>query len=58
VKEYESEYHIHWDKRDPNQDPIGHIVADPFYWWVAIVTALATILALLSSVFGEDRRGM
>ena len=32
IKVYDNFYKIHWDKKDPNQDPIGHILEDAPHW--------------------------
>ena len=30
------DYHIHWESRDPNDDPIGHLIHDASHWLVII----------------------
>ena len=30
------DYHIHWESRDPNVDPIGHLIHDASHWIVII----------------------
>jgi len=42
VKEYDDYYKIHWDQKDPNIDPLGHLIYDSPGWIVAgAVGALA-----------------
>jgi len=42
VKEYDDYYKIHWDQKDPNVDPLGHLIYDSPGWIVAgAVGALA-----------------
>lgn len=32
VKQFENCWTIHWDKKDPNQDPLGHLYHDAPHW--------------------------
>ena len=34
VKEYDDHYRVHWDKRDPMTDPLGHLYEDSPKWLV------------------------
>jgi len=32
IREYEDHFLLHWDKIDPIQNPIGHIITDAPHW--------------------------
>jgi len=34
VKEYDDHYKVHWDSKDPNKDPLGHLIFDAPHWLV------------------------
>ncbi|MEW6044034.1 MAG: hypothetical protein AB1608_07195 [Thermoproteota archaeon] len=34
-------YRIHWDKKDPNRDPFGHLMYDAPLYFVAIIFGVA-----------------
>ncbi len=40
IKEYEDYYKVHWDKKDPSVDPLGHLVYDSPKWLVVGAVAL------------------
>lgn len=44
VKEYDDYYKIHWDKKDPNVNPIGHLVYDSPKWLVVGAVAFDWIV--------------
>lgn len=45
LKKYSDHYRMHWDRKDPTIDPIGHLVEDAPHW---LATAgVASIGALL-----------
>jgi len=41
LREYDTHYTLHWDKRDPRTDPLGHLIED----------ARGTLLFILSCLF-------
>ncbi|HJU14237.1 MAG TPA: hypothetical protein VJ792_07265 [Candidatus Nitrosotalea sp.] len=41
VKEYDRHYKIHWDKKDPQRDPVGHLYHDAPHWLAAILVGAA-----------------
>lgn len=43
VKIYDDHYKIHWDKRDPNKDPLGHLYHDAPHWLVVLILGLASV---------------
>lgn len=36
LKEYADHYEMHWDKKDPNKDPLGHLLYDAPHWLIAL----------------------
>ena len=32
VREFDDHFKVHWDKKDPDSDPLGHLVEDAPYW--------------------------
>jgi len=34
VREYDASYRIHWDARDPDTDPLGHLLVDAPHWLI------------------------
>lgn len=45
LKVYSDHYKMHWDKRDPSVDPLGHLSIDAPHWLAAI--GIGAIVALL-----------
>ena len=42
VKEYGDHYMVHWDRRDPRADPLGHLYKDSPKWLVfGVVVGIA-----------------
>ncbi len=41
VKRYKNGYTIHWDRKDPSQDPLGHLVQDAPHWLATIIGGAA-----------------
>ena len=47
VRVFGSFYAVHWDKRDPHIDPIGHLVEDaPFWGIIAAICVVAIAYSL------------
>lgn len=42
-------YRIHWDAKDPNRNPIGHLIHDAPHWLVAAAVAILGGYALYRS---------
>jgi hypothetical protein len=50
IKEYDNHFKIHWDKRHPGSDPIGHITQDaPLWGAIGVVTTGAVAMSLMSN---------
>jgi len=43
VKEYDDFYKIHWDQKDPNVDPLGHLIHDSPQW--IVIGAVGALVA-------------
>jgi hypothetical protein len=49
VRLFGSFYKVHWDKKDPHVDPVGHLIEDaPFWGIVAAICVIGLIVGLLS----------
>ena len=43
VKIYDDHYKVHWDKRDPKEDPLGHLYHDAPHWLVVLIMGLTVV---------------
>lgn len=56
LKEYDNYYKIHWDKRDPKRDPIGHLYHDAPHWLAAII--LGSAIGIGYGLYSHHKRKM
>lgn len=49
VKVYESYYKIHWDQKDPNTNPLGHLVYDAPHWLLIALIVTIGVYTLTKS---------
>lgn len=40
VREFRNYFTIHWDKKDPTVDPIGHLIEDATHWLLFLGIAI------------------
>jgi len=52
VKEYDNYYLVHWDVRDPDIDPLGHLWHDARHW---LVIGIFALVALASFIHENDK---
>lgn len=51
VKEYDHYYLIHWDKKDPKIDPLGHLLEDAPHWLA--ILGIGGLVGILGAVLVE-----
>ena len=44
IKVYDEYYKVHWDEKDPNVDPIGHLIKDSPRWLAIGGIAAAVVI--------------
>lgn len=56
VRKYDHHFKIHWDNKDPESDPLGHLLEDATHWLVIAGIAVLGIGALIYFASNRDKK--
>src|SRR5579872_4684141 len=54
VRSFDTFYKVHWDKKDPHSDPLGHLLEDAPHWAIVAGLCLLGLFFGLLSISNSD----